>query len=361
MRPLPGEPQTVPVPYAPPSLLPGMAGLCSALASRAALKDGALRFFFDPVTPVAPASGVASRFILEADGFPFRLEFAALDFLAAHEALRGLEIARLPEAVRLATIAMVLEPFRDALENALKITLVPVSAAETPVDWLHPPFRFALDFTSADDRTWAIPFSLSVAREEGAVWLMSRVLAALPQAWRNQERGNWPIAVSVLAGVMRLPLGLLEKLQLGDVLLPPDYPAAKGQAFLVLSEQAGFRLAISGDKATVLDRIDHFCEEKETRVNSEAQSPADGKTSPENPVADGSLEVTVHFELEKKLLPLSEIESLLPGKTFFLGTDPFSEVTVVLNGRTLASGRLVDLNGTLGVQITRLSSKPRHG
>ena len=80
----------------------------------------------------------------------------------------------------------------------------------------------------------------------------------------------------------------------------------------------------------------------------------------ENLIDGAALEVTIHFELEKKLLPFYELESLCPGKTFRLGVEPLSPVTLTLNGQALARGRLVDLNGALGVQITRLTGTPRH-
>jgi type III secretion protein Q len=66
------------------------------------------------------------------------------------------------------------------------------------------------------------------------------------------------------------------------------------------------------------------------------------------------LEVAVSFELERKVMTVSELEALAPGRSFPLGTDPLSPVTLTVNGRALASGRLVELGGVLGVQITKL-------
>ena len=69
-------------------------------------------------------------------------------------------------------------------------------------------------------------------------------------------------------------------------------------------------------------------------------------------VAVGELELPVVFELERRLLAVRDVEALAPGYTFALGCDALAPVTLTVNGRAVARGRLVDLNGTLGVQLT---------
>jgi type III secretion system YscQ/HrcQ family protein len=296
-----------------------------------------------------------ATFAVEAGGGLFRLEFATLDFLTSLEALDGADIHRLPDAVRQATIAVVLQSFQDVLEDALNTTLMPLSPSPAPAfsAWLDPPLHFTLDFTDQNGRKWPISLRLRVATEEGARWLENRILTALPNSGCHPERNSFPITTTLLAGKMRLPLGLLAGLAVSDILLPPEYPAGNGQLFLVINEHFIFRLQLSNQEATVLDRVDHF-------FGGDISVSSENTTSTETPASLDTLEVEIHFELDKKLLPLAEVESLAPGKTFPLGIDPLSAVTVTLNGRALATGRLVDLNGTLGVQITRLIRQPRN-
>lgn len=70
----------------------------------------------------------------------------------------------------------------------------------------------------------------------------------------------------------------------------------------------------------------------------------------------GGLEVTLTFELERRRLTVRDVETLAPGYVFALGGDALSPVTLCVNGKAVGSGRLVDLSGTLGVQITRLDT-----
>jgi type III secretion protein Q len=343
-------------PFASPALARGLALLQSALSSRAALKTGPLRFVYTPLPGVWTP---AARFCLEADGFLFRLDFAVLDFLAAHPALDGVNPEHLPEEARQAAIEMLLAPLRDTLENLLNIALIPAMERDAGARWLDPPVHFALEFAHAD-RVRTIPLRLSVETEDGARWLADRLMTALPRPWRNPESASWRIGAAVLAGAMRLPLACLERLAPGDILLPPDYPAAQGRLFLALGREGGFSLSVVERTATVLADCRHFCAAKESAMPAHSSNPANpaSETTAENARPDtAALEVELRFELGKIGLPLAEVEALAPGKTFPLGMDPLSAVTVTLDGQALASARLVDLNGTLGVQITRLASQ----
>jgi type III secretion system YscQ/HrcQ family protein len=332
----------MPVPFRPLPFPVGMAFLHSALSSRAALKGGGLRYV---PTTLPERWTPAAVFHLEAGGFLFRLEFATLDFLVAHPALDTVDVDTLPEEARLAAVEMTLFPFQEKLERLLDLTLMPAPERAANARWLSAPASFALDF-SQDDRVWTISLRLSVEIEDGARWLTARIMEALPGAWLNPEALNWPVEVAVLAGTMRLPLADLERLEAGDILLPSEYSAAKGRLSLAFSPKAGFALTVAGGVATVAAPLASYTE-KDVAMPPGNETPL---------AASGALEVEIAFELGKQRLSLAEALALAPGKTFPLGMDPLSAVTVTLNGQALAHACLVDLNGTLGVQITHLVS-----
>ena len=56
-------------------------------------------------------------------------------------------------------------------------------------------------------------------------------------------------------------------------------------------------------------------------------------------------------------MSLAEIAALTPGYTFPLAVDPSAPVTLRAGGQNIGSGRLVDLNGTLGVQIIAINTE----
>jgi type III secretion protein R len=339
-----------PVPYRPFALAPGMARLCDTLASRAALADGHPRAFH--VEPLPLARVPATELDIEAGGFLWRLEFHSLDFLSSNAALAGTDPARLPEALVRAALLLALHPFLGRLENALKTPVNPHDeAASAAPDWLDPVLCFTLDFapedsreddtTRKDRRRWPIPLGLRAASEAGAAWLCARVTEALPRLRENPERALWPLAVTLRAGSMQAPVSLLQNLAVADILIPSDYPAKDGHLDLVLPDGSRFRLDLADGRAVVTDFYRAVHDEE---MNMNPPDSPDGKSTL------AALEVPIRFELEKKLLPLAEIEALAPGRSFPLGTDPMSAVTVTLHGQALAAGRLVDLGGTLGVQ-----------
>jgi type III secretion system YscQ/HrcQ family protein len=346
-------------PYRPFALTPGMARLCDVLGSRAALAgEAALSFHFDP----AAEGGQAAAWLdLEAGGFSWRLECLDLDFLeTVNAAFAGTDARHLPEDFRRAALLYFLHPFLTRLENLLGVPIqaIPVSE-ERAFDDHFPPLAFTLKLTREDPAqengaARHIPLRLRAASEAGADWLARRMLDAFPETRIHPDRARWRLPVILEASAMQAPLELLENLAIADILIPPEYPAKDGHLKLILSDcagESGFCLAVSGGRAVVTD----FYRNKEVRMDAPENPP---ETTPETQAALAALEVPIRFELEKKLLPLAEIEALSPGKTFTLGVDPMSAVTVTLHGQPLAAGRLVDLEGTLGVQITRLIRKP---
>lgn len=72
------------------------------------------------------------------------------------------------------------------------------------------------------------------------------------------------------------------------------------------------------------------------------------------------LELTISFELERRLITVGDLAALAPGYTFALGVLPDAPVTLRVSGRDIGTGRLVDLKGTLGVQILSLKNGGDH-
>jgi type III secretion protein Q len=68
--------------------------------------------------------------------------------------------------------------------------------------------------------------------------------------------------------------------------------------------------------------------------------------------SSNDLEIRLSFELDRRLITVGELSSIAPGFTFPLTNPADSLVTIRANGKAIARGRIVDMNGTLGVQVT---------
>lgn len=68
------------------------------------------------------------------------------------------------------------------------------------------------------------------------------------------------------------------------------------------------------------------------------------------------LVVTVRIELAARRLRLEEVAQLRVGHILELGCKPTDPVTLTIDGRPIARGELVDVEGRLGVRITQARS-----
>ena len=128
-----------------------------------------------------------------------------------------------------------------------------------------------------------------------------------------------------------------EALGTGDILLPETWLPAAGTACLLL-RTAGATYAAActheGGRATLTQELIPI---EETNMQD-----------------TDAVEVKLTFELEERTLTLAELKTIGTGHVFTLTSDRQAPVTVTANGRPVAKGRLVDVNGAVGVQITEL-------
>ncbi len=70
---------------------------------------------------------------------------------------------------------------------------------------------------------------------------------------------------------------------------------------------------------------------------------------------DGLL-LTVHVELGARRVRLEDLAHLRAGQLIDLGCKATDTVDLVADGRRIARGELIDIEGRLGVRITRVAS-----
>lgn len=335
-------------PFAPPRLSPALAALRGVLGSRQALRPGGeLEFVYEAGDSPWPA---AADLGLAAGGSLWLVEAATVDFLAGNEVLAGLNPAELPRELLAAALALTFRPGLDRLGAALGWEIKVAEPGSPPAAGLEP-LNFILNFDQ-ESRRLRLALRLRPESETAGLALAGKV-ARFP-AWHNPQSAAWPIPVTLVAGRMSLPLAELESLAVSDLLLPPDYPAADGRLTLILSGTSEISLSVRSGRAETLT-WNTLEVTTVSDLNQPPDQPADGPASTEElPPNPAPPEVVITFELGKKLLPWGELEALAPGRSFPLDVDPLGPVTLTLNGRALAAGRLVDLGGVLGVEITRL-------
>lgn len=179
-------------------------------------------------------------------------------------------------------------------------------------------------------------------------------LGKLLDAAQGKLKAEWPVPVTLASRVAftQLTLAALKRVRLGDVILA-DTTAGPGKAFLV----AGERLAASGvwrDRTVILQERPR----KIASIDGGAWSMSSTGTYDGAPAAGDAelddIQIKVFFELGRKEVPLGELRSLIPGYVFDLNRDQRAAIDIYAGTQRVGCGEIVQINGTLGVRVTRL-------
>ena len=295
-------------------------------------------------SPAVPAFEKRATVRLEINGRPFELALGGIDFLTAHPlfddpALADAPIDECPEELQSAIAQKLLEPLMDGLVERLGVEAVFVSyAAAFPGERC---VGTAVGFTVLFETQGRplpplacalVPVGLDSAREA------QRVLQQTPPT----DQGDWetrlariPLRLSVCGGEQKLTAPEYDALQAGDVVLLSRWLLQSQEVLLVVA---------SADKEVLRCRGTYG--DGVVRLSEELP-----ETKEEPMVQSDELTINLTFELESRTMTVADLKHLSPGYTFRLAVDAAAPVTVRANGRAVAKGRLVDVNGTIGVEL----------
>ncbi|MFM5715776.1 type III secretion system cytoplasmic ring protein SctQ [Aeromonas allosaccharophila] len=200
----------------------------------------------------------------------------------------------------------------------------------------------ALTRQESRDKTGEPALQLLLQREGAslALWLPQPepLLSRLPPR-PQQQRLPLPLTLSLQWGEMGLTLDELATLAIGDVLLPPPHPQL-GQQLLVCVEGRPFA----------------YCQPHQQHLELTAMHNAE-PADPFGPTELEQLPIQVSFEVGRQTLDWHTLTSLQPGALIDLGTPLDGEVRIISNGHSLGVGRLVEIQGRLGVRVERLGNE----
>lgn len=371
-------------PFVPPRLAPLRARLFNALASRALPLDLPLdagleapvvcRLSFNAAAASleqeAPFVPAAALFLRSGEEL-WRLEWSSLEALALRpeladwrraQPLEDQDFARLPQELCLAVLERLLIPALEGLENFLGCEVRCTAEPQPEAAW-DGPLPLVLELPG----NGPLFLRLFWGQASGARYLLER-LEQLPLHTAAGPCCPGTAACPLEVGSMRLSVREVAGLVPGDVLLPeswaPEAPRLRlprGQALACRLEQGivsvlGPDQGDPGRECTGKEGGNGMSEEKLTSPGAMEARPATDAPLSGN-AAVSALELPVVFEIGRLQLRLDELAALVPGHTFVLGGDtavPVVDIRVA--GQVLAQGRLVDVAGMPGVQITRMEA-----
>lgn len=194
--------------------------------------------------------------------------------------------------------------------------------------------------------------------------------------------GGLPVPVAFELGWVRLPLSDLQGLRDGDVLLPDGWWAgpANDRVGLRVGANTGWDMGYRGAfdatrqqiKVTGWQKMERDLPEEVLGV-LDLKADLSGASGPDdlvqnhaplnadapvagalNPAAWGDMPVRMTFDLGERHLTLQELSSIGVGHVFDLGLSPHNGVNLRVNGLRVGEGEIVEIDGRLGVAVTRI-------
>ncbi len=318
------------------------------------------------------AEGAAFTLYMNFNGL-WRVEFSSLDLLLLRPELAlwlqadvANRFAMLPDGLVRAVLERL---FLYVLDDISHYTGMPAIFVGKPRASTRPMFTEHLDLLLRVEGQCPVSCLLRIAWQDTAT-LMPVVerLEAQPLPYPSQQvkslLAGAEVSARLVLGSMHMTPEELVSLHTGDVLLPSLL--LPGEPRLCLASGLRLVCALNGSTLTVC-ALESSCgpiihgeqNMSETTEENAAQQDAVSKGQAAAPVLGqenlGTLELDITFELPGLRLPLVECSRLAPGYTFTLSADAAHlPVTVLAGGRAVAVGRLVDVGGTLGVQLTQM-------
>ena len=291
--------------------------------------------------PEAPVFDPAAALILNLEGERWVIELSSLEVLCRHPALAEFQdmSSQLPEAVQIALLDTLFHPLADQLQQGLGATASLVDVQ------LHPGTAQGLVALGATmelpayEGLPALSTTLRIVPEKfEQVLPRLRTLPLRQNGMFSDALGSLPLETMFEAGYLQLNVQEASHLAPGDVLLPDTWTLPEGKLLLRLPlGHAGWMSA--------------SCTFHEG--SAELTSPLAFDTEPSmDDDMKQDLDVRLSFELERRTITVRELDALVPGYVFSLDADMQAPVTLRANGKAIGRGRLVDMGGTLGVQLT---------
>lgn len=300
---------------------------------------GSLSCSLMPAAPVVQPKVVCR---LSVNGVKWALALTDTRWLFAHPlfqdpAAAGFTVADLPAELRTAITEALLTPLLTSLASALGAQVL-FEEADYDGHAVDAAVGFAVTVTGDTFEPVRMTAALSPI-STGAAPVLAGLLATLPRhraGMLANVTDGIPLTLTFSAGAVSLPADLYGTLETGDVILPDEWYLRSDTV----------KLTVTADAVPQLEALCTYQNNTATLTNEPAPLP-------ENAMPDtDALEVKLTFELENRTITVGEMKSLQPGYTFTLASDPGAPVTIVANGKPVAKGRLVDVNGSVGVQLT---------
>ncbi len=335
-----------PIPYQPPRISLESARLLntvSALSGPMAVQLGEKRTRFI-LLPADPSFEPFARAGLKAGAESWTAELSSASVLSFHPALDeapDIPPGQLPAEIQKAVLSSLMLPLLDRLSGiaGIPLSLEGISLRPDEAQFSGNALVFKI---LPDEPSDVPPVFLRLVPENGSS-LTSDALSFLPRRSDGPFRSVFPLIPVEIAfelGSALLTRQELVSLEADDIL----FPSSLGQE--------GSRIFLRSVRSTACPLYAE-CELRDG--NAVLMSKISTVPEPAMEAEElNDLSIKLSFDLGQQTKTLGELSSLDTGYVFLLGMDSETPVNIRAEGRLIAQGRLVDVNGSLGVQVMQI-------
>lgn len=159
------------------------------------------------------------------------------------------------------------------------------------------------------------------------------------------EAGTLPIELTARVGRARITWAESARLGIGDLVVVDATSIGARILDLVLGNVLAFRAKIDDHDITLTGEVRKLMADESAGASAQQIEEA----------ADlESLPVTLVFEIGRLSVPLGELRTLTAGFSFDLGRDLRSPVDILVSGKKIGTGELIQIDERIGVRIARL-------
>ena len=336
--------------FKPPFMPREQALLLNALLLRSSpwhIPFGSGEMLVSPLTDV-PSFSPACAISLDIDGASWQMELDNTAALLRHTAFAEsdgsapvFDERSLPSEVRRALLESLLEPLLSALRSALNkaLSIREVTFLASPErKAVYAGFKAVLSpCNGLPELTTFVRLSPLHAEDASGITASVRTYPIRQEGPLTPTLNTVPLEVAIESGYLFLNAEEVAGLSPEDVLLPDVWTAPETLTLRIRRADAPALTASCSVEGVQVTLSSPLSEESASSMdNAELKD----------------IDIRLSFELDRRTITVGELEALAPGYTFALDCDASSPVTIRANGKAIARGRLVDMNGVLGVQIS---------
>lgn len=296
-----------------------------------------------------------------------------------------------PPEVKQALLESLFAPFVQKCSQKLGIKIAVENIEFAEKDFVFPAYlAFSLEGTDKEpaENAYENIFYVQIPEEQQSLQVLAKLEELfVPEKKEMQAFSALKVPLAFCVGQTELQILDLQNIAAGDYILCDEYYPKNAQIRLYPCFAGQTEHGTAGAEDYLLGNLDgnnieirewvHGCgrekmqtanakmqpihdegknmDENKTNVSAETEKSSQNTEQAAEQISMENIPVTVQFSLAERMINLQELQHISAGYVFALENDFLAPVTLLVNGKSIGKGKIVDINGTVGVQVVEIN------